>query len=84
MKSRDMTSKGTNFEGELNKSLTQGEKEILESIICEVKEENIRRRIEELGEEFLQGDLEEYHELLDEKKILQDELERESEILNHC
>ena len=33
---------------------------------------------------FLQSDLEEYYELLDEEKILQDELERESEILNHC
>ena len=47
-----MTSKSTNFEGELNKSLTQGEKEILEPIICEVKEENIQRRMEELSEVF--------------------------------
>ena len=79
-----MTSKSTNFEGELNKSLTQGEKETLEPIICEVKGENTQRRMEELSEEFLQSDREEYYELLDEEKILQDELEREFEILSHC
>ena len=73
-----MTSKSTNFEEELNKSLTQEEKDLLQPIMWETEEIN---RMEELNEEYLQGDLEEYYEFLDEEKILQDELERELEKL---
>ena len=81
MKMRDMTSKSTNFEEELNKSLTQEEKDLLQPIMWETEEINNQRRMEELNEEYLQGDLEEYYEFLDEEKILQDELERELEKL---
>ena len=79
-----MTSKSTNFEEELNKSLRQEEKDLLQPIIWGIKEINNLRRMEELNEEYLQDDLEEYYEFLDEEKILQDELERELEKLNHC
>ena len=63
-----MTLKSTNFEGELNKSFTQEEKDLLQPIIRDIKEGNKRKELEELNEEFLQGNLEEYYELLDEEK----------------
>ena len=62
MKSRDMTSKSTNFAEELNKSLTQEEKDILGPIIYEIKEENTRRKMNERTKaQFLKEDIEEYN-----------------------
>ena len=79
-----MTSKNTNFEEELNKSLTQEEKDLLHPIIRELKEGNKRRRAKELKEWFLQGYLDEYNELLEENKKLVHMLEQEVKELDHC
>ena len=79
-----MTSKRSNFEEELNKSLAQGEKDLLEPVICEIKEENEQKRMEEYEKESLRTDIEEYNELLDENKELVYVLEQEAKELSHC
>ena len=73
-----------NFERELSKSFTQEEKDLLEPVICEIKEENERKRMEEYRKESLRMDLEEYNELLDENKELVYVLEQEVKELSHC
>ena len=74
----------SNLEEELNKSLTQKEKDILQPIIRELKEGNKQRRTKELKEWFLQGYSEEYNELLEENKKLVYMLEQEIKELDHC
>ena len=79
-----MTSKSTTYEEELNKSLTQEERNLLRPIIDKVKEETKRKRVEEYKKKFLRTDLEEYNELLDENKELVYVLEQEVRELSHC
>ena len=79
-----MTSKSTTYEEELNKSLTQEERNLLRPIIDKVKEETKRKTMEEYKKEFLRTDLEEYNELLDENKELVYMLEQEVRELSHC
>ena len=67
--------KDMSFEEELNKSLTQEEKDLLQPDIREIKEE-----MEKLNRMVI----EEYYELIEEEKILQTEFDEELEKLNHC
>ena len=72
------------FEGELNKSLTQEEKDLVRPIIDEIQEENERKETEGYRMESLRTDLDDYNELLDENKKLVYMLEQEVKELNHC
>ena len=69
-----MTSKTTRFEGVLNGMLTPAERDLLLPTIKEVKERNERKRRERYAEETIQGERENYRELLDEERDLYREL----------